>query len=214
MEEQKYHPQQDVFRLINGEKSPVQPYRFGQGEKPAPRTPHPYIKEIVFDGHTLTTTAVIGKDKEITQRLPAVSGAPRFGDEFDYSNYRQQSVGGPIPEGNYFVNPQLVQRPTIKDDIFSAAGSVAGKTMGKYPGGRYAWGDCRLPIEKTPEQNEKTGRDNFFIHGGKEAGSGGCIDLTDKDKIFCEFIEKYRGKEQEKIPLKVKYSDDDKDVKE
>lgn len=225
MDENRYHPQQDVFRLIDGKKEPIEPYRFGQGgskhKDETQKTPKgPYIKSILFDGKNLTTRAVDEKGKEITQKLPAVSGEPRFGGEFDYSKYRQDRWGGPIPEGAYSINPQEVQRPTLKDDLVSAANNVADalskdpdrEPFGKYPGGRESWGDCRIFIQTPAGQKAKTGREKFFIHGGDVPGSAGCIDLLHNDKKFCGFIEKYRGKNQRKVPLTVAYPEDVKDV--
>ncbi len=220
MDKIKYHPQQDVFRLIDGKKQRVTPYRFGQREQENLSAPKPqqqplkgpYIKSIVFNGIYVITTAVDEKGKEIVQELPAVSGEPRFGDEFDYSKYRQELLSGPIPEGNYKINPQEVQRPTLKDDVVSLAGGLIHKDIGKFPGGRRSWGDCRIAISQSDKQAKETGRGNFFIHGGDEPGSLGCIDLQHGEKAFCGFIEKYRGKNQKEVPLAVKYLDEVKDV--
>jgi len=231
MDESRYHPQQDVFRLIDGKREPIQPYRFGQGENKLNKSAKaelerskepkgPYIKGILFDGINLTTRAIDAKGHEIIKQIPAWSGKPRFGDEFDYSKYRQDRLGGPIPEGNYSVNPQEVQRPTAKDDVVSWLNSKIDdwsnnpdrEQFGKYVGGRTSWGDCRIKINTPPELKAQTGRSEFFIHGGKEPGSLGCIDLLNREKEFCEFIEKYRGEDQTEVPLEVKYKPEVKDV--
>ena len=215
-----YHPQLHVFRIINGEMVRVKPYRFTPyneelhyaNEKAQQEPQGPYIKSILFDGVDLVTTAVDKNGETVEQFLPAYSGTPRFGTEFDYSKYRQERAEGPIPEGDYSINPQEVQRPTLKDEVAALAGDILDEDIGRYPGGRYSWGNCRISISQSEEQKKETGRDHFFIHGGEENGSAGCIDLVDRDSDFCEFIEKYRCIEQSHVPLKVKYLDAVKDV--
>ncbi|MBR3632774.1 MAG: DUF2778 domain-containing protein [Elusimicrobiaceae bacterium] len=222
MNKQNYHPQQDVFRLIDGKKESIQPYRFSderermsQPKKQAATGTH--IESIMFDGKTLTTTAVNDQGEKTIQQLPAVSGLnPEK--PFSYSPLRQRLPDrGPIPEGNYFVNPQKIQKPTLAQDVLGRVGKKINSVLetipikkrkfptGRYPGGRTSWGNERTPIKNDPEVTKNTGRDNFFIHGGKEPGSGGCIDLTNHEKSFFDFLRKYRGKEQTAVPLTVKY---------
>ncbi len=43
------------------------------------------------------------------------------------------------------------------------------------------WGDYGVPLKSKPG-TETFGRDGFFIHGGDEPGSAGCIDLGSDDK--------------------------------
>ena len=57
-------------------------------------------------------------------------------------------------------------------------------------------------------------RGDFFIHGGVQAGSAGCIDLWDKNELFfdklLDYVKRYKDeilKNQGKIPLVVKYED-------
>ncbi len=216
MDKQTYHPQQDVFRLIDGIKQPVTPYRFGQGEAPIkkiqatkePTAPKgPYIKSIVFDGRTLTTTAINAEGEEITQKLPAVSGNQLEGKRFDYSEEQQKIPNvGPIPEGTYTINPQEIQRPAGMDNLLGKIG------RGRFPGGESRWGSGRILIHSSEEQKEKTGRDGFTIHGGNEPGSRGCIDLTEHNDKFLDFVKKYRGQEQKEVPLEVKYPEENKEV--
>ena len=222
MDEQNYHPQQDVFRLIDGKKEPIQPYRFSDGREKTSQSKKQadmgaHIESIVFDGKTLTTTAVNENGEKVTQQLPAVSGLnPEK--PFSYSPLRQRLPdGGPIPEGNYTVNPQEIQKPTLAQDALGRVGKKVNSWLnrnesedwkfptGEYPGGRTSWGKERTPIKNDPAVTQNTGRDNFFIHGGKEPGSGGCIDLTKHEKSFFDFLRKYRGKEQTEVPLTVKY---------
>lgn len=74
--------------------------------------------------------------------------------------------------------------------------------------------DTKECKEFTDSQGQTLTRGDFFIHGGEEAGSAGCIDLWDKNELFfekfLEYVEKYRNeilKNQGKIPLIVKYED-------
>ena len=51
----------------------------------------------------------------------------------------------------------------------------------------------------TDSKGQAVTRNNFFIHGGAEAGSAGCIDLWDKNELFFEkflhYVEKHKGEE-------------------
>lgn len=198
-----YDPQKDVFNIIDGKKQPVKPYDMTGKKKQ-----EPHLESLRFDGERLTAFAVNKEGRHFSFSLPADSGFPldKNNSVFDYSRQRQkQKDEGPIPEGTYTVNPQEIQHPNLIDEAIGMAGAFAKKKLGRFPGGSIPWGNCRISIEKTPEQAKKTERDGFTIHGGKRRGSAGCIDLTDKDEKFCEFIEKYRGKNQTSVPLKVEY---------
>ena len=56
------------------------------------------------------------------------------------------------------------------------------------------------PLEPS-HKNEMYGRGNFYIHGGNEPGSEGCIDLTNKNQNFHTFLRLYKRD----IKLIVKY---------
>jgi len=100
----------------------------------------------------------------------AVSGKPHGG-SFDYSAAAQHARGeGPIPEGLYWIDPrQLVD---LEDRWFY--GLLYEK----------AWGTDRVTIHPYPD-TETYGRGGFFIHGGTEPGSAGCIDLTTQMRSFA-----------------------------
>ncbi len=98
---------------------------------------------------------------------------------------------GPIPEGDYFVNPNKIDYynwwdPRDRDWRGSNA--------------RDSWGNARVPIEKAPSNT--TTRGGCFIHGGKNPGSYGCIDLTCQEKPFFDVLERYN----KPLPLTVKYN--------
>jgi hypothetical protein len=69
---------------------------------------------------------------------------------------------------------------------------------------RQAWGNERLSIHA--EKGTKThNRDGFFIHGGTDWGSIGCIDLTSH---MPDFGRKFRkaADGKKKVPLRVQYA--------
>lgn len=69
-----------------------------------------------------------------------------------------------------------------------------------WPGGTDSWGNIRTWL--TPLVGTNTyGRSDFSIHGGKTPGSAGCIDLTNKNNSFHNWLQSY-GKP---IKLNVKY---------
>ncbi len=196
-----HHPQDDVFKWIDGKKQPVVPYNLSGNNN------NSQIKGLVFDGENLTVTATNSQGKKQQLIIPADAGERLPDGSFDYSPQKQQvPEKGPIPEGSYTINPHEVQRPTLTDKLIGIVGAIPHLKVGKYPGSIWAWGNCRIPISPTPEQAQKTTRNGFTIHGGTQRGSAGCIDITHNDKKFCDFIEKVRGKNQTSVPLTVDYS--------
>ena len=70
---------------------------------------------------------------------------------------------GPIPLGTYTLNPKEI---------------TEGGWLRNLTGD---WGKYRAPLH--PVDGTKTfGRAGFFIHGGKEPGSAGCIDVGVNDQ--------------------------------
>lgn len=61
---------------------------------------------------------------------------------------------------------------------------------GKWRGGKDSWGNNRIWLEPAQGTDNKD-RTGLSIHGGKEYGSGGCIDLTDKMDDFTDKFKKY-----------------------
>lgn len=120
---------------------------------------------LVFDGRALTASS--------GRSWPAVSGRPSGGG-FDYTPARQRLEGvGPIPAGVYWLDPtQLVD---LSDRWFYSW--------------RYeeAWGTHRVTLH--PFGTTHTfGRGGFFVHGGEQGGSAGCIDLTTGVGSFAKFL--------------------------
>lgn len=116
-----------------------------------------------FDGDYLTLTHSRG-----SSRWRAYSGKPVNGN-FDYSTARQRIPdAGPIPEGRYWVDIS-----EMDDNWWNSF----------VPQIRAAWGRFRLSIHPYPD-TITYGRGGFFIHGGSEAGSAGCIDLVRSIEMF------------------------------
>ena len=123
--------------------------------------------------------------------LNAVSGKPveennqyqRFHDHyekksyrtFDYSYDRQglKNEGG-IPQGRYHI---------ILDEERSAYSSPISHLSGYNGWGKYSWS---LHPDK---KNDLRGRSGFFIHGGLEFGSAGCIDLRQQDRVLRDYLQ-------------------------
>jgi len=132
----------------------------------------------------------------------AVSGRPLKDGSFDYSRTRQKIKNeGPIPEGEYYINPQEIQYSkdrTTADKIYGVLG------RGTMRGGERSWGVGRIWILPSSVTIDGITRNDFSIHGGYEAGSAGCIDLTDNDEEIFNKIESYRMRTT-KVKLIVKY---------
>jgi RHS repeat-associated protein len=150
--------------------------------------------------------------------LRAVSGRADENGQFDYSLERQMMGDvGPIPEGKYKINlneqPNMTAFENIEGLIGAGMGLIGLKKRGTFPGGKYAWGDGRIDIN--PDKVTVPNTDNpfdiiikrggFTIHGGKEPGSAGCIDLCNGFSVFKSMINKYSGSSPS-VNLKVKYN--------
>jgi hypothetical protein len=155
---------------------------------------------LYFNGNFLLLRVV--KENEILRfSYKAVSGRPIDG-KFDYSIERQAKKGqGPIPEGEYHINPQEIQYTNDRSTYDKLKGVVGG---GTFKGGTTSWGIGRVWIYPSQVVINGVVRSDFSIHGGSESGSAGCIDLTGNDIKFFEELMKHRGSST-KIPLIVKY---------
>ncbi len=126
-----------------------------------------------FDGRRLTMNGPIHTGRVDTPSLSfaAVSGKPNAHGDFDYSPSRQHVPReGPIPEGTYWLDPDQME------DLW-----LEGLVSGRF---ERAWGSHRITIHPF-DATATFGRGGFFIHGGAEAGSAGCIDLTGHMEQFA-----------------------------
>lgn len=173
-----------------------------------------------FDGRHLTgDTYYITEDNDTIGhrqfREQSYSGRKKNG-RFDLSHKRQATVGeGPIPEGNYYINPQKIYYRTTEG--FDAAVNYIGhvpsliglRKLGNHPGGKDAWGAGHIDINPKSVNVNYNGKDitrsGFTIHGSSVPGSAGCIDLVDKDQKFFDYLNETKW-ESDSIPLRVDYS--------
>lgn len=127
------------------------------------------LDSLRFDGARLSHIDNAGG---VVQSWPAVSGAPGSGPADSYRrNY------GPIPEGDYSVDPNKVNY-----DRWWKWGW----------GNSDDWGTVRTPID--PKSGTNTGgRDEMYIHGGRRPGSIGCIDLTGHNDHFHDWLKRQSG---------------------
>ena len=137
-----------------------------------------------FDGSKLE---LIGG--KVGYYYPAVSGMKGVDGGFSYTPERQQKPSsGPIPEGKYWVNPAEIWELEWYNFWTNEDG----------------WGKYRLTIH-TFTTTVTHGRGGFFIHGGKNPGSAGCIDLTSKISDLVTDLDKEGARRKCQIHLTVKY---------
>ena len=121
----------------------------------------PVSKKIKFD-NTLT----FGTIKQTTFKT------------FDYSIQRQSEENkGGLPQGLYSIECK-------------ESGSLLNGNLKKHVLGVNAWGNYHWRL--FPEKNtDMHGRKplSFTIHGGSDAQSAGCIDLTSQDTVFREYLQ-------------------------
>ena len=169
----------------------------GKPEKPIAKNETEKEVKITFDGSLLTADgrtfhAVSGIPQVMTHR-----GADNFLEillRFDYSLARPQSKDeGPIPEGVYWIDVDELKEGGIRHTFYPSS-----------------WGKSSITLH--PDETTNTwGRGGFFIHGGTQPGSKGCIDLggggplrlEDDMPAFTNFIKQFKGCV---IEVRVKYS--------
>lgn len=153
------------------EKSPNTPAEKATFEKPVNTKPGQHA---VFDGKTLT----LYQDGKPVMSWEAVSG----NEGFQNSKFEKIPSVGPIPTGVYVARQEKLQHITP----YGLVAGVANK--GTWPGSLYSWGASRIRLEASIETNTYN-RDGFYIHGGWEPGSNGCIDLTSQMGDFTKWFE-------------------------
>ena len=157
------------------------------------------LDRLEFDGEELTWF----ENNQPVWKKMAMSGDRGF----QCQEFQNMKDKGPIPEGNWMVKQKDLQNYddlSSSEKALSTVGGITGKIfkypLGKWPGGKVAWGKNRVWL--TPDQQTNTyGRNNFSIHGGNFYGSSGCIDLTGNMDEFAQRLRRYH----KDIPLRVKY---------
>lgn len=143
-----------------------------------------------YDGNRLTATDANGNQ---IGSWDATSGRPGTTPAEQYIQNK-----GPIPSGNYSVNPQQIQRWNdlpFRQKVYAYFG------RGEWRGGTTAWGHTRVPIEISPGTYTGPRTGNFFIHGGVFPGSAGCIDVGANEASFFGYL----SGQNSSIPLTVQY---------
>ena len=140
------------------------------------------------------------QNNEVTNLWKAMSGQPNY----QCKEYDSLKDKGPLPEGKWLVRQSQHQNFYKDQSKFDQFRSEYGfGIMGKWRGGKDSWGNNRIWLEPAQGTDNKD-RAGLSIHGGKEYGSGGCIDLTDKMDEFTDKFKKY-GRD---MLLNVKYDKD------
>ena len=152
------------------------------------RRENPKLREqnlfLLFNGRYLMSSdgkllldAVSGQpvsEKTTVTRATILGGYETIDREFDYSYSRQgeRNIGG-IPQGLYHIEAEE------KRSAQTSPWSHIAKSSGW---GNYSWS---LHPDK---DTDIRGRSNFFIHGGTDFGSAGCIDLQKNDAVFEKYF--------------------------
>jgi RHS repeat-associated protein len=137
------------------------------------------LKLFQQDGSTKSFTAVSGEVSSAGKTQPALQGVKDV---------------GPLPEGEYSLDPSQIQIISTKDLLLGLVG------RGAWPGGKASWGEQRAWLAPAPGTDTK-GRSGFSIHGGARPGSAGCIDLCSQAKDFFSSVDRT----VDKIPVFVDY---------
>ena len=116
---------------------------------------------------------------------------------FNYSYDRQgiKNTGG-IPEGVYYI---------LQSETRSIITSPISHFFGRRGWGSYSWS---LHPCKNTNTRERSG---FFIHGGSESTSAGCIDLREHDITFNTFL---HHSVKKKLYIYIRYPEENVSVSE
>jgi RHS repeat-associated protein len=149
--------------------------------------------ELNFDLKSLKAT-----DANYSIDMPGLEWKGTSGREgYQSSEFQDVQDKGPIPEGQYKVDPARTQSISDIGSWDRFKGNFGG---GTWPGLEKSWGEHRTWL--TPSNGTNTfGRGGFTIHGGSVPGSAGCIDLTNRNNSFHNWLGNY-GKP---LILNVKY---------
>lgn len=173
----------DLVRKYVKEKEPMWKQEYFQ--KPQD-TNKPYLQ---FDGEKLSWI----DNGKVIKSWAGMSGNPKY----QCKTYQNMAGKGPLPEGRYAVKQKDLQH---FDDLSFWDEFKSNIGVGPWPKGIKAWGNHRVwlkPLDGTKTYN----RADFSIHGGKDLGSGGCIDLTNQIDDFNQMFKDYNGD----LELQVQY---------
>jgi RHS repeat-associated protein len=175
------------------------------------------LDRFVFDGKMICR---LSDDLKVCKKCwEAVSGKPSSKDKDgkplfnDFSKERQGAFGvGPLPEGEYDFPCNQEKNDPAKSgnwdtdswneyEAHDGDGWKPWKTNVS-PRGKGPWGNSFGRLEPQPGTNTR-GRKDFNIHGGKDPGSAGCIDIGVHDS---DFFKEIRNDFNGKVQVTVDYS--------
>ncbi|MGD2115203.1 MAG: RHS repeat-associated core domain-containing protein, partial [Acidobacteriota bacterium] len=163
-----------------GLRSPLNLYLYAEGN--ALRFIDPLgLRSILYDG---CEVVFYDDDGNVVTRCPATSGRPGTTVADQDSPYR-----GPIPEGTYTLKPTEC-----------SGGPIRSIPRRLFFGD---WGIYRVPLHPTDDTDTK-GRDGFFMHGGEDPGSAGCVDIQDCDTFMCKWANQ---RPNDQITVRVEYGE-------
>jgi RHS repeat-associated protein len=98
---------------------------------------------------------------------------------------------GPVPGGDYRLNIAEISKPGI-------VGTIARQFRGD-------WGSWRAPLHPLPA-TETFGRSGFFLHGGRNRGTAGCIDFGGGifgNQLTDQFLQDLRDDPDGIVPVRI-----------
>jgi hypothetical protein len=151
------------------------------------------LQRVDANGNVLENFGGVSGNGELRSDTPGLS-AP---------NASQVPNQGPIPEGNYTVDPRSIQSFSNLSPSQRWASWRSALTQDRsapWHFGPPAWGYERVAIQPLAGTNT-FGRGGFFVHGGWFPGSSGCIDLSGNASAFFTWLRQQPGP----VPLSVRY---------
>ena len=133
-------------------------YKYTKGN-PANATDPFGLTTLMFNIKDKTLSVNPERDGQAPYQLPATSG---ISDCLNKPDCARQRDSGPIPQGEYSIDTGEITNPGFLGDL-------RRNFLGD-------WGDWRAPIHANPG-TQTFGRGGFLLHGGRKAGSKGCIDV-------------------------------------
>lgn len=128
---------------------------------------------LLFDREYLYLKALNGRPKRKWESFSGdIKATLKDQDKLDF---------GPLPEGEYTVHFEKTVDYENNEGLWDVL---------KWKVKSSRWGYIATPLEQV--KGESFGRGNFYIHGGKDIGAGGCIELNgDLNKNFHSFMTLY-----------------------
>ncbi len=131
--------------------------------------------DVYYKGNVIKSwPAVSGRGKSPRDSRPTVCQLPK---------YQACEHIGPIPSGIYYIHQNEIQ---YMDNI--TIGNFNSNNPRADREGR-AWGKYRVLLHPGKNTDLRGRKADMYVHGGKYAGSAGCIDLTSNIDDFIKWFE-------------------------